>query len=309
MVPDHNASAIMSEIYNSLVMTETLSLEIKSLEASVVEAENLAELSNTDAENSLLAAEEALHAATHEKALRQKAQSKLRMLQAEQTSVTSALQELEQSRSLGAVQERELRVALGKAQHASEAAARGAQALKVERQNARLQRRHFAAHRVSATLRLAVWAAAQRAFVMWASKVAAGIFDYAPTVPRHSADPAAVNNGRDEPATCTVRSVDEEAIALHRATLAARDAECFELREAVAALQGKLQLEDARTVALRGATDRAARASADLLEARRRCCELVGELASANAALQRMQAERWREDRAEEQPQPPQAQR
>ena len=68
----------------------------------------------------------------------------------------------------------------------------------------------------------------------------------------------------------------------------------FELREAVAALQGKLQLEDARTVALRGATDRAARASADLLEARRRCCELVGELASANAALQRMQAERWR---------------
>ena len=86
--------------------------------------------------------------------------------------MTSALQELEQSRSFGAVQER-IRVALGKAQTRARRR-RAALLAQGRRQNARLQRRHFAAHRALPLCGSLFGRGAAR-LVMWASKVAAGI--------------------------------------------------------------------------------------------------------------------------------------
>jgi hypothetical protein len=295
-MPDHSASAIMSEIYISLVTTETLASEICSLEGDLVEAEQAVDLSNADAEASLLAAEEALEAAAHEKSLRQKAQTKLRLLQAEKNAAGASAEELEQCKLLASDRERELKLTLSRLQHANEAAARGANALKADRQQARLQQRRLAAHRLIASFRLALWAAAHRAFTTWASKVAAGIFDYAPLVPRPS--PLRRSTSPERRARVMNGHIDESILEEYHATIAARNAECFELREEVTALRAQLALEGSRSRALRAATDRAAHASAELLLARRRNGELVDDLATANAALQRMQAERWREEQA-----------
>ena len=65
-----------------------------------------------------------------------------------------------------------------------------------------------------------------------------------------------------------------------------------------AAARGRAYVGATRRRRPRGArVRRPARGAPPLLRTR-------GRIASANAALQRMQAERWREDRAEEQPQP-----
>lgn len=294
-MPDHSASAIMSEIYISLVTTEALSVEIQALEASVMEAEQALDLSNADAEASLLAAEEALQAAAYEKSLRQKAQTKLRLLQAEKTSNATMAQELEQCKTLATERERELKMAQSRLQHANEAAARGSNALKIDRQQFRLQQRRLAAHRLITSFRLALISAAHRAFTTWASKVAAGIFDFAPIATRPSPLRSCSSPWRRARFADDQQVLDAQCLEDHRAAIAARNAECFELREEVTELRAKLALEDSRSLALHAATDRAAHASAELLLARRRNSELLDDLAAANSALQRMQAERWRE--------------
>lgn len=303
-IPDHDASAVMGEIYASLVMNETLSIEMRTLEVAAHTAEN-------DLVGSLLATEEALALLKQERASRQQVASKLRLLQADKSERIEAgvLQELEQHKAKGAARERELRQALNKAQYASERHAAATQSLKVERNDARARRRGYATVRLASVLRLALFASMQRCFSTWSAKIAAGIFDLVPAAhllssaddqgphsramlqassPTAAAAAVASYSLRRESAA---RAAAYDAHEAHEATLAARDAECLELREHIAALEAQMSLEDARSRALQAAAGRAARASAELLEARRRTVELVRELAAANATIQRYQAE------------------
>ena len=93
-LPEHDASAIVGEIFSALVITSTLGAEINDLEATVA---GLSEYGGgMDAVQT--AAEEALALAAHERGLRMHAQTKLRHLNRERNAEATV-----QQRRLGAL--------------------------------------------------------------------------------------------------------------------------------------------------------------------------------------------------------------
>ena len=277
-LPEQNANAIVGEIFSALVIQSTLSAELHELEAQV------ANEARSD-EAVLLAAEEAIAMATQERGLRQAAQSKLRFLQSQRNSEAGVQQQLEDQRKQLSAREREVKETNTKAQRAVERHAAATHGLKTERQQLRSQRRGFGVRRiVQLAFELKFLEAARRCFLMWRCKVVdACIFDIA-----HAH--AQAQSMRDEPSSGGPQPEDELARAQHAAKLEARDAECLALRQRVAELEGRLALDGARAEALKRATERAAHASAGLLDARKQGCELAAKLAAANAALERRAA-------------------
>ena len=86
VLPDHDASAIVGEIFSSLVIQTTLGAEIAALERAAAHAEAQAEAADRTDEDVVSAAEEAIALAAHERSLRIHAQSKLRCLQSERNA-------------------------------------------------------------------------------------------------------------------------------------------------------------------------------------------------------------------------------
>ena len=278
-LPEQNANAIVGEIFSALVIQSTLSAELQELEAQ------LANDARSD-ESVLLAAEEAIAMATQERGLRQAAQSKLRFLQSQRNSEAGVQEQLEEQRKQLSAREREVKETNTKAQRAVERHAAATHGLKAERlQQLRSQRRGFGVQRiVQLGFELKFLRAARRCFLMWRCKVVdACIFDIGHA---HALAPSM----RDGPSSDGTQRDDELAHAHHAAKLEARDAECLALRHRVAELEGRLALDDARAEALKRATERAAHATAGLLDARRQGCELAAALATANAALERQAA-------------------
>ena len=288
MLPPESASAIVGEIFGALVIQNTLAAELRELEAAVASSAGELARHAEGADVVQQAAEEALALATQERALRQAAQTKLRCLQSKNNTENSVQQQLEEQRKLCALRERECKEARSRAQQATERHKAATHGLRAERQQARQERRALAVRRV---LRLAherwVLDGLRRAFIEWRCKVVdSGIFDLA-----HGQWAAKADDERRHEDAALVHAA-HEAHSSHAVLLAARDDECRALRQRLAELEGRVALDDERAEALRRATERAAHASASLLDARRQGCELAAALAAANAALERRALER-----------------
>jgi hypothetical protein len=134
LLPEHDANAIVGEIFSALVIQTTLAAEIDELEQ--VRAMSVDELDEAHA-----TADEALALAAHEHNLRLNATSKLRTLQAQANAESSATEQLEAQRAQCAAQVRELRELKSKSQRHAAAS----HSLRVERQQARQQRRTLGA--------------------------------------------------------------------------------------------------------------------------------------------------------------------
>jgi hypothetical protein len=326
--PDHDASAIMGEIYSALVIHATLGTEVRELEEESVQLRsellhlvdlNTLSMDQTDVlrqmeaelQASVLETEEALRAAEHERTLRMQASSKLRLLQAERSADSGLLAQIEELRKLATSRERELKQAQAKLQHASDRQAASAHGLRSEKAHSRAQRRAYGAQAVSHLLRRRLISGLQWAFLTWSAKVDMGFHVALPPPRRHpmpAGEDTSATTGKfgrrlplrdgssylgNAPASSSSGLTGDEqhraACESHRTTLAARDAECRQLRERLTALESKLELEGARDAALRGATERAGRMSIELLDARRQAVELANALAEARAALERQQ--------------------
>lgn len=286
-LPEHNASAIVGEIYAALVIQSTLGAEIQRLEAEVALSAAANYADGASAEELQWAAEEALALAAHERGLRQSAQSKLRCLQAEKLTEAGTQDRLEEQRKLVLSKDRELKDARAKANRAAERHAAATHGLRSERQQARQQRR---SHGARSVVRLAheLWIVERlrRGFLVWRAKVVdAGIFEIAHAPPPRAWH--AAGSSSERVAALHQRNDDELAYEAQAAALHARDAENRALRERVASLENSLALDQAREEALRRAAERAGTASALLLEARRENIVLNEELAAAKAALAR----------------------
>jgi len=286
-LPEHDASAIINEIYAALVIQTTLGDEIRELEQK-----NAAAATSVPPEPEpfpgvdevQLVAEEALQMAAHERKLRQSAQTKVRHLLAERNSDATLQEKYDEQRKLVVLKDRQLKDLRTKALGAAERGEAASHGLRTERQKARLQRRYYGAHR---TVQLAheLWIVGRlkRALWQWHAKVVdAGIFEVG-----HAPVSAMRREGASREAESDRRTDDALAHAARAASLESKEAECLALRERLAALEGVVALEGERTIALRRAAERAGQASAALLDARRQNCELAAQLASAHAALER----------------------
>ena len=284
MVPDQDASAVMGEIYSTLVVKETLSIELQTMEAAMVDGLN----GRAALTQSIQATEEALLLAARERSQRQALASKVKVLQTERANASNVQEELEAAKASNATRERELKQALKKAQHASDRHMNSMQCLKVERSLATKQRRQLAVQRLGSALAFSSWAAAQRAFFTWSAKVATGLFDVVPNLPQPP------SSGRDRSAENSLSEADSQALGLHREAMAAYEEENHALRARLAEMVSHVSVAEAREQALRGAASRAALASSELLDARMKNRDLTNDLAAANAELQRLRAEGWK---------------
>ena len=252
--PGQNVDAIMGEIFATLVVTTTLSAELKELEdhAAAVAADEqlsrqlLAERSEAEAmraENACEAAQEALALLANERGLRQAAQTKLRYLHAERSSDAGLQQRIDEQQKQLHLRDRELREARTKAQQMLDRHAAANHGLRVERQNARGQRRTFGARSV-VQLAHELWVVERlrRGLLTWRAKVVdAGIFElghaHAAQPPPQQPQPTAPQWGHDGAPTALPsharrprREDDELALSAHIDLLAARDAENRALR-------------------------------------------------------------------------------
>ena len=281
---DHKV--FLGEIFSNLVLQNVLGEEMRELENTAhASAQEFAEC-HKSLEMALQATDEALRLADEERRQRMSAASKLKLLQAEHTADADSAEALAQEKKKLSLKERELKAALAKATSASQRQAASTHSLKVERQNARLARRTWAANRLAAFCNNSLWSAAHRYFVTWQAFCNL----MAPPLP---ARPSAAAPPRNEDAAAGPSIfVVGAALEAHKKALAARNAEVASLRERVAAFEVKAQLEHARDEALAAAAERAAHASGELLEARRENCELSAELAAARAMIEQYAAQK-----------------
>ena len=305
MADDKMPALLMSEIYASLVIGSTLAAEIASMEAKGAESEQVASVhwaaseallaASADAEAMEQAAADALHVAEHERTMRIRQQSKLRLMQTQGADASAVLAELEAERTRGKQRERELREARAKAQQANDRHAAASHGLRNERQQSLRRSRALGARRLASLLvRQQASMALAHSFTCWAAKVAAGIHT---TAQFYAALIGAGGGARICAAAESVPPTDPAAQAAAEAdgyaqlgrSLDARAAECLRLRERVLALESAQALQHSQQEALELAAARATRATHELLEARRAQAALAAENAELRAHLRRVQ--------------------
>ena len=294
-----DSTILMHEIYASLVVATTLGSEIRMLEESqtssplltqsvAAEALEAVTAATADAEAMEQAAADALQAAMHERTLRMRQASKLRVLQTESAGVPAVLAELEAERKRGELRERALRDAQLKAQQATERHAAASYGLRAERQQALRHFRAAGARRLASVARHDVCRALSHCFTSWAAKVAVGIHtpaQYHPEQQQAMARMRIAAGGSLSPSSASSAVANAEGYSeLHR-TLNLRNAECLRLREYACSLEAALSVQHTQEVALRRSADRAAEASLALLEARRAQAELRAENSELRARL------------------------
>ena len=284
------SALLMGEIYSSLAVHATLAAEIRELENQLADRESApthlevaaeaVSAANDDVRAMEQAALDAMQAAVHERELRMRQSSKLRVLKAEKNADGALLAELEAERKRGQIKERELRDARARAQQATERHAAGAHSLRQERQQAQRLRLSAGARQILTVWRHDDARILQRGFFTWRAMVAAGL--HAACLPEQR--PCASSYAaRDEAAN--LRMHDAAAYHMLRVALDGRTAECVRLRQRVVELSAELQLQDYRDDALRRSSQRAAQFSAALLEARHEQARLTEVLTAANLEL------------------------
>ena len=291
------AGMLMDEIYASLVIATTLAEEIRGLEDEraaapqitqqvAVEAAEVLRAATADAEAMEQAASDALHAAMHERTLRMRQASKLRVLQTASAEKAPVLAELEAERKRGQQRERALREAQAKAQQATERQMAASHSLKAERQLALRSSRALSARRLASLSRQEAGRALAHCFTSWAAKVAVGIHTPAQYHPGTALPPDVQHAGCPP-----MPAAYADGHAQLHAALDARTAECLRLRSQLAKLEATLAVSSQLQQALKRSTDRAAEASHALLEARRAQASLSAENAELRARVAGLLAE------------------